>query len=252
MKRLWFFGIGLLLFAAIIQWPAASLAPSVAQATDQRWRLAGVEGTLWQGRATVYAFDRPSGRWHAGRGMRWQLAWSELLQGRLAVQLTLDEGGGVRLAAGIDGWALERLDVTLRADQVAALLPGALGEYGWSGIMRARSAEFRCRWKRPDCTGRIELDWEHAALEQFTGPVLGDYRLQLVAEGQALRFDLATLRGRLQITGAGELSDGKLHFIGEATANGDGAGNLENLLRTLGRPGAVPGRYLIEYREKIT
>jgi hypothetical protein len=118
--------------------------------------------------------------------------------------------------------------------------------------MRARSAQFRCRWKRPDCTGRIELAWENAALTQFTGPVLGDYQLQLIAEGQALRFDLTTLRGRLQITGAGELSDGKLHFIGEAAATGENAGNLENLLRTLGRPGAVPGRYLIEYREKIT
>jgi len=252
VKRLWAFGIGLLLLAAIIQWPAASLAPWVARATDQRWRLASVEGTLWQGRTTVYAYDRPSGRWHAGRGMRWQLAWSELAQGRLAVQLKLDDDGGVRLVAEIDGWALERLDVTLRADQVAALLPGALGEYGWSGTMRARNAQFRCRWKRPDCAGRIELAWERAALPQFTGPVLGDYQLQLTAEGQALRFDLTTLSGRLQITGTGELSDGKLHFIGEAAATGDGAGNLENLLRTLGRPAGVPGRYLIEYREKIT
>ena len=256
MKRLWLFGVGLFLISAIVQLPADWLAPWIAAATHQRWRLAAVEGTLWQGRAIVYGFDRPSGRWHPGRGLRWRLAASELLPGpgglgHLALQVDLDEGGGARLAAGIRGWSIERIDAMLSADQIAALLPGTLGDYGWSGTMRGRGAEYRCRWTRADCTGQIELTWERAAVAQIPGPPLGDYRVRLTAEGEALRFDLTTVRGRLQIAGAGELSAGTLRFTGEAAATGESAGNLDTILRTLGRPGAAPGRYLIEYRETM-
>jgi len=155
------------------------------------------------------------------------------------------------LAAGIRGWSIERIDATLSADQIAALLPGTLGDYGWSGTMRGRGAEYRCRWTRPECTGRIELTWERAAVAQIPGPPLGDYRLRLTAEGEALRFDLTTVRGRLQIAGAGELSAGTLRFAAEAAATGEGAAGLDTVLRTIGRSGTAPGRYLIEYRETM-
>lgn len=250
MKRLLLLGAGLFLSALIVEFPAAWLAPKVAHATHQRWRLAAVEGTLWRGRATVYGFDRPSGRWQPGRGVRWRLAWGEAFRGRLAVQADLDDGGGARLAAGIRGWSIERLDAAVSADQVTALLPGTLGDYGWSGSMRASADEFRCRWSRAECSGKIELTWERAAVAQIPGPPLGDYRLRLTAENEALRFDLGTIRGRLQISGAGELSAGSLRFTGEATAR-EGAGSLDTILRALGRPGAAPGSYLINYREQL-
>lgn len=251
MKRLWLFGVGVFLVSAIVQLPAAWLAPWIAQATHQRWRLGAVEGTLWQGRATVFGFDRPSGRWRAGRGVRWRTAWGELLAWppRLPVQVDIDNGGGARLAAAIGGWTVERLDALLSADQIVALLPGTLGGYGWYGTMRARGAEFGCRWRRPECAGRVELTWERAGVAQIPGPPLGDYQLRVTAEGEALRFDLATVRGRLQITGAGELSAGQLRFNGEAAATGDVS--LVPILVSVGRPGAAPGRYVIEYRETL-
>lgn len=251
MKRLWLFGVGVFLVSAIVQLPAAWLAPWIAQATHQRWRLGAVEGTLWQGRATVFGFDRPSGRWRAGRGVRWRTAWGELLAWppRLPVQVDIDNGGGARLAAAIGGWTVERLDALLSADQIVALLPGTLGGYGWYGTMRARGAEFGCRWRRPECAGRVELTWERAGVAQIPGPPLGDYQLRVTAEGEALRFDLATVRGRLQITGAGELSAGRLFFNGEAAATGDVS--LVPILVSVGRPGAAPGRYVIEYRETL-
>lgn len=239
------------MLAAVAQWPAAWVAPRIAQATHQRWRLGAVEGTIWHGRATVYGLDRPSRRWRAGRGVGWRFSWGELLRGRLAVQVDLDDGGGARLAAGIQSWSIERLDAMVSADQVTALLPGALGEYGWSGRMHARTIQFRCLWASSQCAGRIELAWDDAGVTQIPGPTLGDYRLRLTAEGKALRFDLATIRGRLQITGSGELSAGSLRFNGEAAAAGENAGNLDTILRAIGRPGAARGRYLIEYREAL-
>ena len=251
MKLLWLLGMGLFLLAGIVQLPAAWLAPWIAQISHQRWRLGAVEGTVWQARAVLYGLDRPTGRWHLGRGLQWRLAGSELLRGRLAVQVDMDDGGGARLAAGVRTWTIERLDARLSADQVAALLPGTLGDYGWSSAMRAHADEFRCEWARPVCSGRIELTWDGAAVAQVPGPPLGDYRLRLTAEGEALRFDLGTARGRLQIAGSGELSAGSLHFVGEAASMGDDVGNLDAILRVLGRPGTAPGRYLIDYREKL-
>jgi general secretion pathway protein N len=251
VRRLWLFGAGLFLVFAVVQLPAAWLAPWIAQATHQRWRLGAVEGTLWHGRAAVYGFDRASGRWRAGRGLRWRIAWGELpaWPPRLAAQVDLDDGGSARIAAAIGGWSVERIDALVSADQIVALLPGTLGDYGWSGTMRARGAEFGCRWKRPECTGQIELAWERAGVAQLPGPPLGDYRLRVTAEGEALRFDVATVSGRLQITGAGELSAGQLRFNGEAAATGDAS--LIPILASIGRPGAAPGRYVIEYREPM-
>jgi len=106
-------------------------------------------------------------------------------------------------------------------------------------------------WTRTECAGQIELTWERAAVAQIPGPPLGDYLLRLTAEGAALRFDLTTVRGRLQIAGAGELSSGTLRFAGEAAATGEGAAGLDPVLRAMGRPGTAPGRYLIEYRETM-
>ena len=67
-----------------------------------------------------------------------------------------------------------------------------------------------------------------------------------------LRVDLATLRGRLQLSGNGEIAaGGKLLFRGEAAAQpagNDSQESLNSLLGTLGRP-AGGGKYLIEYRE---
>ncbi|OGA19140.1 MAG: hypothetical protein A3H32_01145 [Betaproteobacteria bacterium RIFCSPLOWO2_02_FULL_63_19] len=252
MKRLWWlFAAGLFLLALIVQWPAAWLAPRIEQATQQRWRLGSVRGTVWRGQAVLYSLDRSSGRWHPGRRIHWDFVWGELLRGRLAVQTGLGDAGRVRLAAGPRSWSIEELDATMPAEQIAVLLPATLADYGWSGPMHARAQVFSCQWGRAGCVGRIDLSWTKAAVAYVPGPPLGDYQLRLTAEGKALRFDLATVRGRLRITGAGELSGGALRFTGEAWANGEHAGNLETILQALGRPGAAPGRYLIEYREKI-
>jgi general secretion pathway protein N len=251
VKRLWLFGFVLFLLAAAIQFPAAWLAPWTTQATQQRWRLGSVEGTIWRGRATLSAFDRPSGRWHPGYGIRWHFVWSELLRGRAALQLDFDGGGGSQLSATFQGWSIERLDAALPVAYAAALLPGPLGEYGWSGTAQARSSSFACRWTRAVCTGQVDLQLHDAAVAALTGPVLGDFRVRVTAEGEALRFDVGTLRGRLMISGAGELNAESLRFSGEAEARGTDAAGLETVLRAIGRPGSAPGRYLIDYRETL-
>jgi general secretion pathway protein N len=247
MKRWVLAGIVFLLLAVLIQFPAAWIAPQIARVTNERWRVAAAEGTIWEGQATIYASHR--GQWYPGRGIKWRLIWKELARGLLAAQIDFDDGGKAQLAVGFRGWSLTGLDAAMPAAQMAALLPSALSDYGWSGMLNTRAETFRCAWSRRDCTGQMELAWTDAATAQIPGPALGDYRLRMTAEGEALRFDLKTERGRLQINGSGELSGGKLRFNGEASAMGEDAARLDAVLRTIGRPGSAPGRYLIEYRE---
>jgi general secretion pathway protein N len=249
MKRWWLAGAALLLLAIVVQFPAAWLAPAVVAATDGQWRLARMEGTIWHGRATLYAFDRTTGYWHSGPAVRWRALWRKIFSGVLAARLELDQDGRAELAARVNGWSLEGVDATFPAGQLAVLLPSTVGDYGWGGTLAVRTSAFRCSWGRPLCTGQMELTWQGAALPQLAGQLLGDYGLRVTAEADALRFTVRTLRGRLQAAGAGEISGGRLQFTGEAYATGDDV-RLESMLRAIGRPGSAPGRYLIEYRER--
>lgn len=249
MTRLGIIAAAFLLLAALARFPAAWVAPRLAQLTHDRWRLADVEGTLWNGRAALYASEGSSGRWLPGRVLNWRVRWRALLKGRLAVTLELGTAGTAELIAGIPGWSLERFDTSVPAADMATLLPSALSEYGWSGMLNAHGGSFSCSWTRVSCTGQIVLSWKAAGTRQIPGPPLGDYRLRLTGEGQALRFDLGTERGRLQIAGSGELSSSQVRFTGDAFATGADSSRLDAVLRMVGRPGPEPGHYRIEYRE---
>jgi general secretion pathway protein N len=249
MKRWWIAGVAFLLLAIAIQFPAAWLAPAVAGATSGRWRIAGASGTVWHGRAMLYTFDRTTGYWHPGRAVAWDVLWTRLASGTLASRLAFDDGGKADLSASTAGWSLNDADATFPAAQLAVLLPSVIGDYGWSGTLAARAAAFRCSWGRPVCSGQVELAWNGAATVQIPGPPLGDYGVRVIAEGDALRFAVTTLRGRLRITGAGEVSGGRLRFNGEAQATANDDVRLESILRVIGRPGSAPGRYLIEYAD---
>ena len=249
MKRWWIAGVAFLLLAIAAQFPAAWLAPAVARATSGRWRIAEASGTMWHGRAMLYTFDRTTGYWHPGRAVAWDVLWTRLASLRLASRLAFEGGGKAELSASTAGWSLDGVDATFPAEQLAVLLPSVIGDYGWSGTLAARGATFRCSWGRPVCNGQIDLAWNDAATVQIPGPPLGDYRVRLIAEGDALRFAVSTLRGRLQITGAGEISAGRLRFNGEAQATANDDVRLESMLRVIGRPGSASGRYLIEYSD---
>lgn len=236
------------LLAAAILWPATTLAPWLERASNGHWRLAAAEGSLWNGRGTLLARSGDPAPWRMVQSIHWQMRWSELRSGRIGVDLAFEQGNAL-IAVAPSGVSLEQFDVSLPAPAVVVLLPGALGRYGWAGSLHARGNSFRCAWNGRACNGEIELLWSDAAVAEVPGNKLGDYRFRLVGEGQALRVDLTTLRGRLLINGSGEIAPSGLSFHGEAGATGNDAASLDALLRTLGRPAATPGNYQIDYRE---
>jgi len=236
-----------LLFALVLMWPATALAPWIGDASNRHWRLASAEGRLWNGKGVLLARTGDSATWHSAQNIRWRLRWSDLWRGRFGVEAGVDQGGAL-VMVGLDGFYIEQLDATLTTALLGVLLPGALGRYGWAGSLHGRGKDFSCAWQSRTCQGEIELIWSNAGVAEILGGELGDYRIRLVGEGPTLRLDLSTLSGRLQIAGNGEIIANAVRFNGEAGATGPDAASLNNLLRTIGRPGATPGRFTIDYR----
>lgn len=240
-------GIVFFLLAMAILWPASSLAPWIEGTSKGKLRLSSAEGRLWNGNGVLQARTGDSASWHSAQNIRWQLRWGELWRGRIGVEAGFEKGDALVLI-GPGGLSIERLDATLATSLIGALLPGALGRFAWSGSLNARGQGFSCAWQGRSCQGEIELLWKDAAVAEIPGGDLGDYRIRLVAEGSNLRFDLATLRGRLQITGSGEVSANAFRFNGEAGAAGPSGAQLNSLLRTIGRQGSTPDKVIIDYR----
>lgn len=237
----------LLVLAIVAQWPAAAVGSWIERGGNGNWRLSAAEGHPWNGGGLLLVRAGDGMPWHAAQQVRWQMQGSELFRGRIVFDVTLEQGS-LYLAAGVDGFAVERIDAILPAAELASQLPGALGRYGWSGLLHLQGAGYRCNWAADRCSGDLGLLWRDAAVAEIPGPALGDYRLRLVGEGATLRVDLSTLRGRLQLGGSGEVSAKSARFSGEAATDASNAEGLDALLRTLGRPAGTPGKYLIEYR----
>ncbi|MCX7175965.1 MAG: type II secretion system protein N [Proteobacteria bacterium] len=235
------------LLATAILWPAGSVGPWIESASNGKLRLVSAEGRLWNGSGVLQARTGDSSSWQSAQNIRWQLRWSELWRGRIGVEAGFEKGDAL-IQVGPDGFLIERCDATLSAALLGMLLPGAVGRYAWAGSLNARGSGFGYAWQGGIYQGEIDLFWNDAAVAEIPGGDLGDYRIRMVGEGQSLRFDLATLRGRLQIIGSGEISASALRFNGEAGATGPTGAQLNNLLRTLGRQGPTPDKVIIDYR----
>ena len=239
--------------AAVSQWPAASLAGWVEDNSGGRWKLSGAEGTLWNGSATLLVTESGGAststqRWRVVQNVRWRWRWLEILQGRLAFDAGLEQGGAL-IAVSSGGVSVENLDTTLPASVLGGLLTGPLARYGWTGNLQARSAAFKCAWSGHACAGEVEILWSNAGISEISQTTLGSYRSRIIGEGQAVHFDLATLDGRLQIAGTGDVDSAGTRFTGEAYAQGAEADRLEAHLRTFGQRGGSAGKYVLDYRD---
>jgi len=214
-------------FAAL---PAQWAVGVVARATEGHVRVVAVSGSPWKGRGDLVF--RAEGGEVILKGTSWRWLPARLFAGELALKLRFEgmATGEAVIARSVSGLALRDADVRLPVSALAA--PVALLR-GWSpgGTLVFRSD--RLDLGPQGAAGGAELVWENASTATFP---LGDFRCLLQATpGAAAQVTVATLRGPLQFTAAGELDKGgALRLRGTASSDPAYRDRLSPLLLVLG------------------
>ncbi len=224
----------LLAAAAFALAPASLVASSVVKMTSSHVALADVQGTVWNGQATLVGDD----------GARVPLAWTTermpLARGQVRVHLI------ARDMASSPRGELEWRRGGLTARNVSFAVPAAwiAGGFGTSlpfGVMGDVDVAIAALdWSPPASRGDVRVGWRNARIS---------------APG-ALSFDLGNVSAQLAVDGnqlAGPIANdgGELAVTGDVAARADGGGDAnllltprrfdESLSRALGAVGTPEG-----------
>lgn len=192
----------LLAAAVVVFAPATLVVPYVARSAQRIVVLTAVEGTLWQGRATLAAgSDRIP--------LRWTLRPWPLLSGTAEIALAPGDAAArnprADLRASRDRIVASAVDVALPAGilplAVAQLTPVKM-QWQADGLLTARTPQLA--WQPGAWEGGVDLDWRNARL-MLTGmaPVnLGDLSARMTANGDRLAGSVDNRDGDLGISGS--------------------------------------------------
>jgi general secretion pathway protein N len=210
--------------------PASWAASALERATDGRVRIVGATGNPWRGRGDLVL--RGEGGEIALPGTSWRWLPSRMLVGEVALRVRFDGTvtGDVIVARRASGLVLREAEVRLPA---AALAEGVAPLRGWSpgGTLVFRTSGLDLGPQ--GAVGGAEVVWQGASTASAP---LGDYRCVLQAtHGAAAQVTIATLRGPLHLSAAGEVgAGGALRLRGTATLEAGNGDRLAPLLLALG------------------
>lgn len=216
---------GIFLLATL---PATWLSKPVSQATRGTLHLLYVDGTAWSGNGRL-AMGKTTAR-ELGQ-IHWSInpLWLVLGRVQLNVKLTGATTGQGQLQLGYRTLTLKDFDVALPAEIAAALYsPAAF--VSPKGFVRLRTGRLDASGK--GLNGNAEIFWNDASARLSGDAPLGDYRLDLAGNGENAQLSLATVSGRLQLSGQGQwqTTTGNVRFQGSASASDPSLGALLNIL----------------------
>lgn len=214
----------------VVMLPAHWAASALEHATRGRVHIVAATGSPWRGRGELVV--RVDGGEVALGGASWRWLPGRLLAGEFAMALHLDglATGDAIVARRISGLVLRDAQVTLPA---AALAVRVAQLRGWSPggtlVFRTPALDLGPR----GAAGGAELTWKGASTASAP---LGDYHFVLQATpGTAVQVTIATLRGPLHLSAAGEVgAGGALRLHGTAMPEPGHRDRLGPLLLALG------------------
>jgi general secretion pathway protein N len=248
MRPLRLLALGAIAYAAFLvaTLPAAVVAPRLAAATGGQARLANVTGTVWNGSARLSITAR--GLALALDEVRWRFLPSRLAAGRVAFAVEARLGslrGEAQASRTPLAWRVDELRASGDASALAAVLPLA-ASWQPAGTLSLEAPSMT--WDGERVAGSATAEWRDAALALSSVRPLGSWRAQANAEGAAIKFSLATLKGPLRLSGNGTAPlAGRVAFSGEARAEPGREKDLESLLALLG-PRRADGAHALELR----
>jgi general secretion pathway protein N len=229
-----------LLLATVMFAPAAWLAGRVHSASGGQVMLQDARGTVWNGSAQLTLTGGPGSS--DSSTLPGRLAWRvQPLWGELHASVLADCCMQTPLALDVlPRWGGVHLRMQDQRSQWPALLLTGLGT-PWNtiraeGQLALSSQGFGLEWihGRLALQGQLQVDAIDVASRLSTLRPMGSYRF-VVDGGDTPRLSLSTTQGALQLSGSGQWTDGRLRFVGEASAAPERLDALANLLNIIGR-----------------
>ena len=232
--------VGGLLVGVTVFAPANWLAAGIAAASAGHVQIHHSRGTVWAGEGElVLTGGAGSAQAVALPGLvRWNLrpAWS-------GFQIALASDCCTPQPLQIEAQWRGAVQIQNGQSQFPAGLLTGLGT-PWNtvapqGQLHLRTQDVRVVWNQgAKLQGQIEIEALNIASRLSTLPTMGSYRVTIQG-GEAVKLQLNTLQGALQLNGKGEWIANRLRFQGEATAAPEALDSLSNLLNIIGRRDGV-------------
>lgn len=243
MKKIWplvALGIGAFVLFALITLPASAV---LSRFQLPGITLAGVSGTLWEGRAQAVR----AGDTHLG-SLEWNLDVLPLFTGRLGAQVKVARADGFAQAS-VTANASGRITMQgLNASLPVAALPPNVAHGGWTGMLNLKFARLVIENGWPvDAVGTLEtIDLAGPARKPVE---LGSYKIVFPAEGSSgtdtLTGALTDAGGPLLVTGKVQLKTDRSYLVEGLIAARPGApADIAKTLEILGPPDAQGRRPL--------
>ncbi len=223
----------------LVFFPAAWMAHLVEQQTGGRLTLGDAQGTLWRGSAFIGAApgkDDPVTPLVPGR-FSWRLSPLALF-GQVDLELVNPAAltQPLRISGTWSQWQVGASAVELPADRLSGLgaplntiqLSGQM-ELSWGPLLVARQGANLA------INGSMNLNLHDIASRLSPVRPLGAYALSMAWSGQDAHVELKTVSGPMLLSGSGTLTNGQLHFSGQAQAEAGQEQKLANLLNLLGQ-----------------
>ncbi|MDB5811156.1 MAG: ral secretory pathway protein [Betaproteobacteria bacterium] len=211
--------------------PASLLGAGLGQLSDNRLRLASVQGTVWSGAAQLVALSS-DGRVVAVKDIAWRVQPLWLLRGSLAVDVAFDGlAKHIPVRIGFDRVEFADVDINLPAAVLALGVP-QLAPFELGGMLFLHVTNLVVT--RNAVRGDATLQWRAASSALTPVSPLGDYELQIGNDGNAMRASLQTLRGPLALAGSGGWApDAGPRFVASARVSAQYQEQLKPLLRLI-------------------
>ena len=253
-KRLFLIGLFSFFIGLCIYAPAQMMGIILNQISNGRLSLANTEGSFWLGNAHLLMnsdnqlinMRQPTETIDLGR-VSWDTQAMQLLVGKIAVSLTLNQGTPFWITVDSSRVHIEHAAFNLPANIVSILIP-SLKPAQLGGQLEVHCDNFSLT--QQEILGQLNIDWSQASSSLSNINPLGNYHANLNGNGAGLSIQLNTVStGPLLLSGNGswDPSDG-LHFEGTAEAGAEEKQQLQALLRVMGNEIIVgSGKYQLRF-----
>ena len=207
-------GLLILIFALIVNAPAAFLASVLSKISDQHFSLANTQGSIWSGNAELVVLNEQQ---HMSLGhLAWNIQAIQLLHQTLFVTIFWKDKAPAQLALTRHGFKITHLDLDLPASAIAYLEPH-LNAATLDGKIYVHCDQLSIESELIE--GAADIQWQQASSGLSSINPLGNYLLQLKGQQSELLMHLSTLDGVLKLQGEGHFSaQAGLVFKGIASA----------------------------------